>query len=226
MLPLTFASALTGLIGAVSRPSPSFGSPATSSKKPTLTTPPPPHFPSQSYSLVPSSKGFLWASLITLITLPKVSVHTTLLLLPLLDSLLMAESVFTPSFLHLLMHSARNTYYSSTWSREFIGRYKVNKDRCLWGVSFHYYGRSRRLNLIEVCADWSQTFRLGVERGGSKNIGRGLEMLWSKPCLHLDCKLQFWWLACRADVGSDGQWVCKVAGKSYVMTAGAAPATQ
>lgn len=77
MMPLILTGALLALIGSVSRHPPSFGSHATSSTKPTLTTPP--LLPAvATHSLMSASKGFLLASFITFIPLLKISVNTCL----------------------------------------------------------------------------------------------------------------------------------------------------
>lgn len=158
-------------------------------------------------------------------TLIKISVNIIALLLPLLDSSLMAESAFNSSFLHLPMCSLRNTYLLSIYFFKAIDRYrkcKVNEAWCLCGVSSHYYGRSRLLNIISVCADWPQMFRLGVEA----RDGRIQAKVWR---CYGQCHVCVWTADCTLDGWSRGQMggvmgheSRKVAWKSYFVTAGAA----
>lgn len=159
--------------------------------------------PSNSYSPVSVSKSFLWVLLIIFTTLLRISVTT-----PLLDTSLMAESVWfiLSSFAHAFFKKHLSfTHFFKECDR--CERYKVNKVRCLCGVSPHDHGGSRHLNIISVCPDWSQTLRLGVEGWEGKNISKGLERLWPMSCSHLDRKLQSGWLEYGVDGGDDGQWV-------------------
>lgn len=224
MMPLILTSALLALIGSVSRHPPSFGSHATSSTKPTLTTPL--LLPAvATHSLMSASKGFLLASFITFIPLLKISVNTCL------PDALLRQNLCSAHLLFLWPCSLQETPpLLPFFSRRLIG---MGGTKCIRPGAFvesvgsRYCGGSRHLNMISVRTHCSPVFRPGIGGRGGGNAGTGLAMLWSVVCslpLKL-CHVCIWlqitvWMAGVQGTrwGGMGDESRKVVWKSYIVS--------